>query len=699
VPLLLVLAAVAVSVYRAVDLAAAPARRETTERRLLVGSFLAGFFLLFHVHVVHDAFQYYGYLVSAAIDGDLSLYDQIYLQNADRFFNPFPAQSARYVGTSILELPFFLAGHLVALVRHAAGNPVPAAGYGQVYAVALTLGSSLFGLVGMVATYRFAAALTSRRPAMIALLAVVFASPLVFFMYVWGGWAHPIGFALVALFLRTWQRGRPERPLGDWARLGLLAGAIALVRPTAVLVLCFPLFEWVAAVRAERRLARRRLAGPLLASVTAFMAFSPQLAVWKAISGHWIAAPYREVGDFHDWLDPHLGGLLFSAARHGLFVWTPLLLPALLGVALVYRSDRLVALAAGATAAATIYLYACWSIWWTGIGFSNRFFIELTPIFVLGLAALVQALARRRAAEWAVAALAVLVGLNLFLVGAYRGNDIPQGIPDPYRVVDEPLTVTGLAATALQVAPGGARPGWPEWAADGYFTSRVVRALTFGSARTWIVPLIIAVLVCGLAVPIVRVGLRERNAARRPPRAAGVVVATAVIVAGLHGAIGLAAAHTRPFPRFHRLPIGGVTVQQPAADSWIYSDYNRPVRSVDLVTHLIYGHGVEQGAAVASIILFDRDGRTYERVLRAGVDTAESSFARTEHRDAIRHRVDGTQPVRPRPNGLYSERDWESLSFRTTIDLPEPVVVTKVRLRYLHPVGRLVVVDVFLRES
>ena len=55
-------------------------------------------------------------------------------------------------------------------------------------------------------------------------------------------------------------------------------------------------------------------------------------------------------------------------------------------------------------------------------------------------------------------------------------------------------------------------------------------------------------------------------------------------------------------------------------------------------------------------------------------------------------------PVRARPSGVYSKRDWESLTFRSVVELPQPVVVQKIRLRYVHPVGRLVVSDIFLRE-
>jgi len=168
-------------------------------------------------------------------------------------------------------------------------------------------------------------------------------------------------------------------------------------------------------------------------------------------------------------------------------------------------------------------------------------------------------------------------------------------------------------------------------------------------------------------------------------------------VALLHGTIWNAAARSEPMGRFHHLPDTGLIVGQPAADTWIYSDYQQAVSSVDLLSCLIYGHGVPQDAVVAVVTVYDADGRAFDTRLRAGVDTAEASYPRPEYRDAIRHGIDGTDVVRAKPAGLYSASSWESLTYRAVIDLPRPMVVRKIRLRYTHPVGRLVVSDIFLR--
>jgi hypothetical protein len=692
-PHFLILAAAAISIYRLVSLARellGAARLPLLETAIFGALFCAGLLLLFRVQIVHDALQYYGYLVSVALDGDLNLYDQIYLHNAERFYNPFPKESARYIGTAIMEVPWLGMAHLATMLLGSAVRN----GYSLPYGLFVTLASALFGLAGLVITYRLCAEFFPRRESMAATIATAFASPLVFFMYTWGGWAHPFAFFFVAAFIQLWQRTRGERTLQQWALLGLLAGAIALIRPTAALVLLLPLLEWIGRLKQDAGRQRSLIGGPAVAALAAFVLFSPQLSIWKALSGSWIATPYNEVGDFHDWLNPAFGGMLFSAARHGLFAWTPLLLAAAAGLFLLLRRDRLLGAGALLITGGTFYLYACWSIWWTGIGFSNRFFIELTPLFVLGLAALLQSMRRWLTRDRLCGLLAVAIAWNLMLIGAYRANDIPQGIPDPHRVVDAPLTRAGLASTALD--SGGA--AWIDWIHDGFFTGRAAKALTFHDAGALLALLALAAAVMLAAMLLIRLLLARRflsGTMRGSLICIGLAAASVLLV---HGAIWSAAGSGGRIGRFHHLPETDLHLRQPAADTWIYCDHPLPVSHVDLLTQLNYGHPVAQGEVVAEVTIHDDHGRSFSKLLQAGIDTAEASYLRPEYRDSIRHGIEQTEIVRSRPSGVYSARSYEMLVFRSVLELPEPVVVKSIRLRYLNPAGRLIVSDIFLRS-
>ena len=91
-----------------------------------------------------------------------------------------------------------------------------------------------------------------------------------------------------------------------------------------------------------------------------------------------------------------LTGLRFSfSSDHGLFSWTPLLALALLGFVFVPRSSKILSLYFPLAAAGFYYLISSYPYWDGMASFGNRFFISLTPIYIFGLAALLQ-----RCASW-----------------------------------------------------------------------------------------------------------------------------------------------------------------------------------------------------------------------------------------------------------------------------------------------------------
>jgi hypothetical protein len=90
--------------------------------------------------------------------------------------------------------------------------------------------------------------------------------------------------------------------------------------------------------------------------------------------------------DTWNWKSPHFWGVLFSS-DHGLLCWTPILVLALGGLLLFSKTDRFFA---GSLIAVVVSFYFVIAFYpnWDGISsFGNRFFVSLTTLFVLGLAA------------------------------------------------------------------------------------------------------------------------------------------------------------------------------------------------------------------------------------------------------------------------------------------------------------------------
>ncbi len=89
------------------------------------------------------------------------------------------------------------------------------------------------------------------------------------------------------------------------------------------------------------------------------------------------------------WKSPVFLSVLFSA-NHGLLSWTPILALSILGVFLFARSFPRVGVPFLAALVA-FYLFISFYPDWAGISsFGNRFFLSLTPLFVLGLACVLE---------------------------------------------------------------------------------------------------------------------------------------------------------------------------------------------------------------------------------------------------------------------------------------------------------------------
>ncbi|HVB58287.1 MAG TPA: hypothetical protein VNE63_17910, partial [Candidatus Acidoferrales bacterium] len=130
---------------------------------------------------------------------------------------------------------------------------------------------------------------------------------------------------------------------------------------------------------------------------------------------------------------PLWGQVLFSS-DHGLFSWTPILLLACAGLLFVVRRDRLLGWGIVVSALAFYFLIATYPDWDGISSYGNRFFVSLTPIFILGLTALLAAsekIVRNSRVAWrtAIAGIALLVLWNMGLLFQWGMHLIPERGP------------------------------------------------------------------------------------------------------------------------------------------------------------------------------------------------------------------------------------------------------------------------------
>jgi hypothetical protein len=346
------------------------------------------------------------------------------------------------IGPAILWSPFLLATHAVVLLADRAGARIPADGFSRPYTMTMALSTALYGFLALWISFRMARRYVPERTALLGTLGVWFASSLPVYMYFNPSWSHAHSAFVDTLFIWYWHRTCESRTWGQWILLGLISGLIVDVYFLNGVLLIIPLAEAVVRYArtfqesSQRLREALRLFGQHVTYVLFFaVAMLPTFISRLIIYGSPFKTGYPTVGKWA-WSSPAFFSVLFSA-DHGLFSWTPIVLLAVIGLFLFIKADRSFALYLLLAVVAFYVVVAAYPFWDGLSSFGNRFFISLTPAFILGLAALFNWLSKawNEAAAFRAAATTVvlLIIWNLGLVFQWGTHLIPPRGPISFR--------------------------------------------------------------------------------------------------------------------------------------------------------------------------------------------------------------------------------------------------------------------------
>ncbi len=391
------------------------ARSFLRERAVLVllGLYLLTLPLMTHDIRAADEIEYFSYLHSLVFDRDLNFLNE-YTYFLDRFPDKYacppgsgPPDCKKFketfidtitptglrpnfgpIGTAILWAPFYLVGHVVALVAHGAGLPVATDGYSKPYLWAITFGSACYALVGLLLSYGLCRALVGQLAAFWATLSIWLGTPVIFYSHLAPGYSHAASLFAVALFLFLWARWRDGLTVPRAIGLGVVGGLIAMIREQDALFLATPVvyaaFGVLTALRAGLwRSALATIGRVAIIGVAAVVTYLPQLLTYRILNG--TPRPNKDVSDKLNIVAPYFWQVLTDPA-HALPYWSPIVLVALVGMlALIRRNPRLgLALLVGFLL--TWYINGAITTWTTAGSFGARRFLNCTPLFVVGLA-------------------------------------------------------------------------------------------------------------------------------------------------------------------------------------------------------------------------------------------------------------------------------------------------------------------------
>jgi hypothetical protein len=390
-----------------------------------------------------DGVGYYAYLRSALIDHDLNFENDYLAANKYFVMARFDAQGHLLpefytktghvenhfsVGPAILWAPAMVAVHLAVLVLDRFGANIPADGYSRPYLLTMGLTTACYGFLSLFFAFQIARKYFDTQWAFLATAGIWLASSLPVYMYFNPSWSHAFSAFSVSLFVWYWDRTKLQRTLGQWVVLGLCAGLMGNVYYPNAILLIFPAIEILYLMRtasgAPNPAARsigKLVAYGLLFGAVFVVSLLPTFITRQIIYGNPFETGYPGILTWN-WKSPVLLSVLFSS-DHGLWSWTPILALSVIGLIFLARREALVGIGAIATFLAFLYFIASYPDWAGISSYGNRFFISLTPIFILGLTALLSAFA-----EWVrkPARAMALSGAVIALLAIWNGGFIFQ---------------------------------------------------------------------------------------------------------------------------------------------------------------------------------------------------------------------------------------------------------------------------------
>ncbi|MFH1744281.1 MAG: hypothetical protein ABIH23_35210 [bacterium] len=377
--------------------------------------------LFFQPHVDSDGDYFYAYLRSILWDGDFNLSNEAawyatgWMKGHQEAVNATTGYvySGATIGCAMFWLPFVAAAHPVALILQAVGYPIAADGYDLIYRLAVSLGTWTYVLCGLWICVRLLETWFQRSVALVAVLAMYLASPQLCYGFHSGSFSHGISFFLMSLGLFVWIRQRNRPTVSSAVRIGFLLGMACLVRPQNALWLALPFMDRIFQDGLSR-VWKDKILWLVCFVGSSVLAFMPQLVLWYIERGGLFAFPqgpgFVDTGRWNQWR------VLFHP-WHGLFIWHPLHLLAFIGLIGFVRKNRFLGALLLLGIVLQIGINGSVEAWHAGGAFGQRRFESSMPLFMIGLAYLLQRMCVERSL-WAIAVtgLSCLVLWNFLLL-------------------------------------------------------------------------------------------------------------------------------------------------------------------------------------------------------------------------------------------------------------------------------------------
>lgn len=387
-----------------------------------------------------DVFGYYLYLPAQFIYGDIGLVDQEWLYGlidqyhatntlyqADRVENG--NWVIRYtMGNAFMYAPFFFMAHALAELLG-----YPDDGFSLPYQFCVTYGALLYAMVGLIFLGRILRRYFDELTSGLALLVIYFGTNY-FHLTIYDGTLLTHNFlfmfyAILVYYTIRWY----DAPSNKYAILiGLSAGMITLIRPSEGVCILIPILWWQGEsgnfLTNKLRFFKTHARHVLLMVLFGFLVLVPQFLYWKSLTGHYLFFSYTNPAEGLDFWAPHTIDFLFSF-RKGWFIYTPIMVFALLGMILLYRRNRAIFYGVVGFFLLDLYVISSWTAWWyAGGSFSSRALVPAYVVLAIPIGYFIEYVRSKTGLHrWVFGSIGLLlIALNLFQSWQFVNNIISK---------------------------------------------------------------------------------------------------------------------------------------------------------------------------------------------------------------------------------------------------------------------------------
>ena len=277
-------------------------------------------------------------------------------------------------GTALFQLPFYCAAKII--------DKDTSYEYTKTDDLLICFGASLYLALAMILLYKLLGKFSSNTISKtVSVLLIYLATNLFHYSAIELMMSHLYSFLSITVFV-YYKLHHLEKKDNNYFLLSLLfLFLIIAIRPfNAIIVfpiICFQLYKL------------KSFKFIFLSGSTIVLSFCIQLLLWRLQCGVWTFSSYDGEGFY--WSNPQIFNVLFSF-RKGLFLYSPILLIAIAGLFIKWKSHKDLKITLILLCLIFTYVISCWWHWPYGDSFGHRAFIDLFSVAAIGLVLIIDSI-------------------------------------------------------------------------------------------------------------------------------------------------------------------------------------------------------------------------------------------------------------------------------------------------------------------